>query len=170
MTSEMGISLQGSQQLIDNMSELKNAMRRGILQKAVRKAGRTLVPSLRSATPKSLDKFGKQAARNPSGTLRKSTGLVVRKYKGGSVASAYVGHRYKKGGQAAHLVDAGTADRQTKKGFNRGRIVGAQFFRPVWQAGKSRAATEMKNEIALGLQQARAKLAIKGAVRNSVSI
>lgn len=47
------------------------AMRRGVLQKAVRKAGRVMVPALRRATPKSKKKFGFQAEKNPPGTTRK---------------------------------------------------------------------------------------------------
>jgi hypothetical protein len=150
------MSLNGVDELSNALIALPQALRRQVLMRAVNKAGRVMVPALRRATPKSKRKYGKQAKANPSGTLRKSTGIVVRKYRGGAIAAGYIGHKWPKGA-AAHLVSRGTTDRQTRKGVRTGRVKGSEFFERVYSAHKSQVTSTLQSELAKGIAAATKK-------------
>ena len=156
------ISLQGADTLSRAFDDLRASMKRRITKRAITKAARVVVPPLRRATPKarvypkgSLSRPA--AAKNPPGTLRKSTGLAFRKYRGGAIQSAYIGHRWFMKGFAAHLVDAGTKQRFTtggkskKAGISSGRVEGRRFFKPVWDAHKSQVHNTLQSELQAGL-------------------
>jgi hypothetical protein len=151
--------LKGADELSKSMLAVPRYMRTQVLKKAVNKAGRIMVPPLRRATPKSK-RGSKSPKAPPSGGMRKATGIVLRKYKGGALQSAYVGHRWP-AGAAAHLVDQGTKVRQTKKGYNRGRVEGRKFFNPVVQAHRSQVNATLKQELATGLTDAVGKYQMK---------
>lgn len=155
------LQLQGADELSNALIGLPNHLRQGVLLTAVRKAGRVMVPPLRRATPKSKRKYGKQAVRNPSGTLRKSTGIVVRKYRRSTlIAAAYIGHRWPKGA-AAHLNELGSKERRTKQGEFRGRMPGKLYFRPVKQQCRGEVQRVMRDELSKGIANAVAKVAVK---------
>lgn len=161
------LELKGADELSNAFLSIPQSMRRSVLTKAVTKASRVMVGPLRRATPKRSDKRLLGRSKNPPGTMRKATGLVVRKYRGGAIAAAYIGHRWPKGA-AAHLVAKGTTDRQTKKGVRTGKVTGSNFFEPVVQAHKGQVAATMKSELAIGLEAAREKAAMK-ALKKAVN-
>ncbi len=157
------VELVGTAELKAAFNELTQGMRRRVIVRAAEKAAQILVAPLRRATPKSPKgmKSSRAAAINPSGTLRKSTGRTTRKYKGGAIAAVYVGHRWHKKGKAAHLVEGGTKDRYTKAGRFAGRVVARPFFKPVYEANRSKMQAVMRDEIAAGLATERTKAAQK---------
>lgn len=158
----LSISLQGADTLSKAFDDLRASMKRRITKRAITKAARVVVPALRRATPKAgvypKGSLSRPAAqKNPPGTLRKSTGLVFRKYRGGAIQGAYIGHRWFMKGFAAHLVDAGTQERFTtgKKskpaGIRSGRVVARKFFKPVWDAHKSQVQHVLQAELQAGV-------------------
>ena len=157
--NNMRIELHGADELGAALLELPRGLRNTTLRRAINKAGRVMVPPLRRATPKSR-KGSKSSKATPSGTLRKSTGIVLRKYKGGMIQAAYIGHRWPKGA-AAHLVEKGTKVRKTKRGANRGAMPGHPFFNPVYKANRTRMHRTMREELAKGIEAAREKAALK---------
>jgi hypothetical protein len=161
----IGMKLEGADELQSSFDVLSNAVRFQVLQKAVRKAGRVMVAPLRRATPKS-PQGSKSPKAPPSGGMRKSTGVIVRKYKGGTVADAYIGHRWP-AGAAAHLIDAGTTERKTKKGFNRGRVIARRFFNPIYGSSKTQMESTLKHELIEGIERARQKGLMKAIKRMS---
>ncbi len=163
------IELRGADALSNALLELPRGLRNSALRKAINKAGRVMVPPLRRATPRSRKgaKSRSAAARNPPGTLRKSTGIVLRKYKGGLIQAAYIGHRWPKGA-AAHLVEGGSKQRRTRRGHNRGIMPKARFFRPVYDTYRNKMYSTMREELAKAIEQARQKAAMK-ALKKSVA-
>lgn len=125
-----GVTLSGDKKVNRALRGYTPRVQAKAIPPALRKGVRVIVGPLRRATPKSKTKS--KNAKNPSGTLRKSTGSVVRKYKKGAIQFAVAGHRWPKGA-AAHLVSAGTDDRYTKGGQFRGDVHGSNFF----DAGKA---------------------------------
>lgn len=156
------LELRGADELSNTLREVDIFFRGTVVQKAVKKAARVLVSPLRRATPKSKKKFGKQAAKNPPGTTRKSTGVVFRKYKYGGIQAAYVGHRWPKGA-AAHLIDQGTADRfrkNRKRGYT-GHIEGRKFFKAAVDPLRTTVQATMRRELRLGIEEAKHKAGLK---------
>lgn len=160
------MELIGADELSKALAAVPFVMQRQALVKAVRKAGRIMVPPVRRATPKS-PKGSKSPKADPPGTMRKSTGIAIRKYRRGATVSAYVGHRWPKGA-AAHLVDQGTVIRQTKDGRNRGRVVPRGFFNPVVRSYSAQTRSTLLAELASGLEVAREKAAMK-ALKKAVN-
>jgi hypothetical protein len=118
------------------------------------------VGPLRRATPKRKGKRALGKNKNKPGTLRKSTGVVQRKYKGGALQAAYVGHRWPKGA-AAHLVDAGTKQRQTKRGLNRGMVAPRRFFNSAIDPHRQQVMETMRRELEAGIEAAANKAALE---------
>ncbi len=155
----MRMELRGADELSNALLELPRGLRNSTLRKAVNKAARIMVPPLRRATPRSK-KGTKSPKATPPGTLRKSTGIILRKYRGGMIQAAYIGHRWPKGA-AAHLRERGTKARKTKRGANRGAVAPKPFFKPVYDSSKHRVQRTMREQLTKGIAEAREKAARK---------
>lgn len=154
------INIMGSAELQKAYWEISQGMRKKVMTMVVQKGARVMVPVIRRATPKSKPGTKSKNAK-PSGTLRKSIGYIVKNTKAGKAASAYVGPRYGKGGNAAHLSDRGTVARWTKKGYFRGHVVGTQWFRNALATCIGPARQVMMNEMDAALRQVKARAAIR---------
>lgn len=161
----IGITLIGEEELQEAFQNVVTGMRNRVLKRAVTKAGRVMVSPLRAATPRAAQLFGKQAARNPPGTMKKSTGIVFRKYRGGDIQSVYVGHRWPKGA-AAHLYEAGTSERMTSDGHRTGAMPSVPFMAPVYARLRGQIQDTLRDEITIGLGIERTR-ALARAVKKS---
>lgn len=164
MAAGMQLSLTGTEGVFTAFKILTEGMRRRVLKSAVTKSTQVFVPAIRKATPKSKpgSKSGKALAKNPSGTLKKSTGKIVRKYQGGSLVSGYAGHRWPKGA-AAHLVFGGTADRFRKnmrRGYS-GFVAANPAFRQAYLQNKSKAKETLREGLEIGLDKELSSIASK---------
>lgn len=88
--------------------------------------------------------------------LYNSLGFVPGKKNGNSnYVEAKVGARrygkYK--GYHGHLIDAGTATRQTRKGFNRGRMPATNFFTNAVTNTEQKVTTELREQMIANLQK-----------------
>lgn len=153
MSSLVGMDLEGGADLTNALLEIPRKFRKQALSRAIDRAAQVFVSPMRQATPKAKQIFGKQATKNPPGTLRKATGKVVRTYRGGNVTAAYIGHKWP-GGAAAHLLEKGTQERRTRSGKFRGRVVARPFFRPVFEQYKQRAMAALRDGLEDGLEKA----------------
>ena len=162
MAKQQRVYLRGADELSNELLKVNQFARGGVITRAMRKAARVMVPPLRRATPKSSpgDKSAKAAAKNPPGTLRKATGLVVRQYKGGRIKMVFIGHRWPKGA-AAHLVDQGTKERFTKTGRRAGKVTAANFVLPIFDQFKSKTQSTFASELKVQIQKALDKAAAK---------
>jgi hypothetical protein len=143
------------------------AMRDRILKSAVQAGAKILVSPIRSATPKAAKLFGKQAIKNPPGTLRKATTMVYRKYKGGDLHMELVGFRRPQG-SIAPILERGTVERlrttqslgfDAAKGYtpyrgvqaSTGRVPAMPWVGPVFERLKQSVLQIEREEIIAGL-------------------
>jgi len=162
MSSPFAIQIFGVDELIYSFNLLTAGIQQRVLKQVVAKGARVMVSPLKAATPRSRSKG--RGAKNPSGTMRKSVGIVTRKYKGGGLWMAFAGHRWPKGA-AAHLVEFGSKQRFTKSGAARGAAMPFPFFRPVYAANKSRMMDAMREAMKVGIETEGARAAIKKFAR-----
>lgn len=167
--------LVGAKELVDGFASVSDGMKRRSLGRAVSKSAQVLVRPIRQATPKSTKhtKSRASALKYPHGAMRKSTGKKIRKYKGGALQAAYVGHRWPQGA-AAHLVGHGTKDRTVrlkskkppvplKKARFAGRVDPRFFMERAVEPNQKKVIDTMQGELAVGLDKERKKAAIKAA-------
>lgn len=171
MASGITMQLTGVDEFGSALTSIADGMKRRVLKRAVAKGSQVLVGPVRSATPKSKKKFGKAAAKNPSGTTRKSTGRIARTYKGGAIQAGYVGHRWPKGA-AAHLVDQGTTDR-FRKGRRRGYsgfVAPRKFFEQAVNPKRELVMSTMQHELSAGLEIERQKALTKAMKKSGAKV
>lgn len=85
---------------------------------------------------------------NSTGNLRKSFAITIFKRNRGVIAG------FTKKGSHAHLIDLGTNERKTARGYNRGRIKPSKF----WTDTKQEDTTQAQGLIMTGLERALNKL------------
>jgi hypothetical protein len=164
MAVGMQFKMIGAEQIIDAFGRVADGMKRRVLKNAVDKSVQVFVPPFRKVTPKSKpgSKSKKEATKNPSGTMRKSTGKIIRKYKGGALVAGYAGHRWPKGA-AAHLVFGGTTDRfrkNVRRGYS-GFVRKNPALRQAYEQNKSRSSEVLRSELEHGVDNEVAKAAMR---------
>lgn len=93
--------------------------------------------------------------RSRSMNLFSSIGMVKAAKTGNSnYVEAKVGARKYKPfkGFHGHLIDAGTAERRTRKGYNRGRVTATHFFTSAVQTTSAKVTDELKAKISAKLE------------------
>lgn len=93
--------------------------------------------------------------RSRTMNLYQSLGMVKAAKTGNSnYVEAKVGARKYKPfkGYHGHLIDAGTADRRTRKGFNRGRVKATHFFTSAVSTTQTKVTDELKAKISAKLE------------------
>lgn len=94
--------------------------------------------------------------RSKTFNLHTSLGFVPGKKNGNSnFIEAKVGARRfgKFKGYHGHLIDAGTATRQTRKGFNRGRMTPTNFFTDSVKNTEFKVTAELREQMKANLQK-----------------
>ncbi|MDR2344661.1 MAG: HK97 gp10 family phage protein, partial [Planctomycetaceae bacterium] len=147
-----GVNIDSYQVALDGLINVKLAalpvnIQKGVLDKATRRANRILLKAFKEVVPVK------------TGALKRSMSVKVKKYERGEIVFGTVGPRIDyvemipilKGANAGkqrlvrpanyvHLVDAGTRQRQTKAGKNRGKVNARLFIHE--------AKEKVRNEIA----------------------
>lgn len=101
------------QAVVRKLGELSNVEQKGVIRSALKQSGNILINAGKSSfLAKNKKKTGNLYRSFTSQYKKKNTGILI-------------GFRRGKGlGNHAHLIDYGTVDRYTKKGYFRGRIAG----------------------------------------------
>lgn len=110
---KFSLNEQEYQAVLRKLGELSDADKKPVIKKAMSQSGRILITAGKSSfLAKNKKKTGNLYKSFTSKFKRKNTGILI-------------GFRRGKGlGNHAHLIDRGTVDRYTKKGYFRGRIAG----------------------------------------------
>lgn len=112
------------------LDNLKGALRRKILRKAITRGIRIFRGPLKSAVPVDKGKLRKGVATKVYTSRRKAVvGLI-----GARVSIA----------PHLHLVDRGTKDRKTKSGHRTGRVIGQHFMDHVYATHHTQAIDTMR--------------------------
>jgi HK97 gp10 family phage protein len=100
-----------------------------------------------------VEKEKNTAPEGPTGHLIDSIGVVKPSFsKANELGLVEVGPRrgrYK--GNAAHLVEFGTVQRENKKGANRGTMPATPFAEPAWQQTKNAVINAINEKIGIHL-------------------
>jgi len=101
------------QAVVRKLGELSNVEQKGVIRSALKQSGNILINAGKSSfLAKNKKKTGNLYRSFTSQYKKKNSGILI-------------GFRRGKGlGNHAHLIDYGTVDRYTKKGYFRGRIAG----------------------------------------------
>ena len=101
------------QAVIRKLSELSDAEKKPVIRKAMSQSGKILIAAGKSSfLARNKKKTGNLYKSFTSKFKKKNTGILI-------------GFRRGKGlGNHSHLIDRGTVDRWTKRGYFRGRIAG----------------------------------------------
>lgn len=151
METGQKIELFGFEELNKFFETLSRSDQRKIIMDSFRIGGKPLIELSKQLLKSNLKT--KSRTRN----LEKSMGFVAGKGSRKSVfVSAKIGARrfgsYR--GYHGHLFDAGTTNRQTKRGFNRGTMPATRFFTNALQQSE----TQLTNDAAENILQALDKL------------
>ena len=134
------------------MSELERAavVHKG-LQEGVKvfiRAGKSSFQQTKSRNPHNVAMAKKMAVKRGGG-LAKSFSTFSRKKR----TSAYAGFKRSTGGGIAHMVDRGTGERYTSKGFYRGSVskgspnTGSRFWTNAVQRNGNKAVQELMDSV-----------------------
>ena len=116
------------------LDNVKGALRRRILRKAINRGVKILRVPLKAAVPVKSGKLKKGVAQKVYTSRRKAVvGLV------GARASI---------APHLHLVDKGTKDRQTKSGHRTGRVIGKRFMERIYGSHVNQAIDTMHQVVA----------------------
>lgn len=144
------IELFGVKELDDFFETMSRADQRKIIMDSYRAAAAPLVSGSRTAIRT------KTKRRSKNQNLYKSIGFVPGRGKSKSVfVTAKIGARrfgaYK--GYHGHLFDAGTTQRATKKGFNRGAMPASRFFTDTLAATESQVSNISQSTLIASLEK-----------------
>lgn len=119
---------------IEALDNVKGALRRRIMRKAINRGVKLLRSPLKATVPVARGRLKKAVAQKVYTSRRKTVvGLV--------------GAR-KNLGPHLHLVDKGTAERETKTGHRTGHVTGQDFMEPIFAAHKNQAIDTMRKVVA----------------------
>lgn len=112
---KFSLNEQEYQAVIRKLGELSEAEKKPVIRQALSQSGKILIQAGKSSfLARNKKKTGNLYKSFTSKYKRKNTGILV-------------GFRRGKGlGNHSHLIDRGTVDRYTKKGYFRGRIEGTE--------------------------------------------
>lgn len=137
---------------LNQLSELeKQAVVSKGLEEGVKifiKAGKSSFQATKSKNPHNVRMAAKMAAKRGGG-LAKSFSTFHRKKR----TSAYAGFKRSTGGGIAHMVDRGTGERYTSRGFYRGSVsagspnTGSRFWTNAVQNNGTRAINELMDSV-----------------------
>lgn len=139
--------------VISELNRLGNIQTNRDVGNGLKKAGNYLIRRGKEKLKKRLNKsqypfHNYDRHRKGKGNLRKAFAITIFKRNKGVIAG------FTKKGSHAHLIDLGTQQRQTSKGYNRG-LVKANHF---WTDTKNDDTTQAQGLIMDGLQKALDKL------------
>jgi len=108
MAAQLGITVDGVEDLLRRMSQVPPSLQKKYLAAAVRAAGKEEVKEIRQLTP-----------RGPTGNLKRSVGLVVEKRRKARTATAVLGYRRSGTNKStmgfhAHWIEEGVKDRSPR--------------------------------------------------------
>lgn len=155
MAGELTLTLSGEdyndlQKKLSKLSALEQdaVVKKGLQEgvKVIAVEGRLMLKKTMSTEPSRVF-MRKRMAEKRGGSLEKSIGTRVVNKKG----KAYAG--FGKHGRHAHLVDTGTVQRFTKKGYNRGKVVGSRFWRTSFEAKRKLAMQELMDSIITSIKK-----------------
>lgn len=151
------ISLSGDKELKRKLQRISDAAERKVGRQALVQAARPIIQaakaniSMKGASRKRRREF--RAAGKPgsvTGNLRKSIGYRLKTYKRTGVMVLVLGPRWPQGAHG-HLLEYGTAQRQTSEGLNRGIGPALPFLRPAWDANIGRAKAILQDVTRIGI-------------------
>ena len=121
----------GTQQLVDMFQSMDDQLQNKILNSAFRKAAKLVIDT---------------AQGNLRGTYNHVSASLSMTYKK-DIQTLEFGASKRKGGSLAHIANAGTVDRFTKKGFSRGRIIGNYFWTNAVKSTEDKQKEIIYNDI-----------------------
>lgn len=135
---DVKLRLTGHQDIDKVLKGLPLQVNHKVLQAAHTSAAKVLVTAEKLSAPE-----------GPTGNLVDSIGVVKTPIKrANAVGEINVGPRrgrYK--GHAAHLVEYGTKQRRTKRGWNRGRMPAKPFAQPSWIRTKDKVLAGINDHL-----------------------
>ena len=144
------IKLFGIKELDRFFEEMKRADQKRLILAAFRIGAKPLISTSRRLLR------SKMKTRSNTRNLEKSIGFVPGRASGKSVfITAKVGAR-KFGnfrGYHGHLMDAGTGNRTTKAGLNRGRMAPNRFFTDAFNQTENQMVAESQKNIILAMEK-----------------
>ena len=126
--------------LNEKLNQLGSVVREGIVQRGLREGANIILKETKS----SIESHGFVK----TGKLLSSATIKTRKKDG----KVYIGFK-RPAGAAAHLLDKGTAVRQTRTGANRGRIVASNFHTDAVRRKKDEAMQVLYRSIEASLNK-----------------
>lgn len=157
-------TIAGEKELMKLFEELPNALTEKVLQRAGAEALAPVIGEARSIVGRhSVDRGDLLANLIVSTRL---SGRQRRLYRRKGLVMVYAGPTTPSAAHA-HLIEFGTADRYTKAGAYKGRVVPEPFMRPAWDAKKDQVLKIMRAELWAEMLKAVRKLR-KGADRGRI--
>ena len=121
--------------IMNALSSMSKMEREAIIQKAIQE-GLDIVVKQGKAN------LAASGTKVRTGNLKGSFKKITKKTQ----LKGYAGFSRPKG-SAAHLIDRGTKERQTKKGANRGKVTGNYFWTRAVESTKDRAMQELMDSV-----------------------
>lgn len=128
------LKLEGQDELVNTLTELDKAVRGRISTEAVAVAVAVFVEPIRQRAPRM------------SGELADSVGSRVRYYPRRGVVAAYAGPSYPRGAHGS-ILEHGTVQRQTRKGYFRGSGPAMPFVGPAFASAAGAAESILEREL-----------------------
>jgi hypothetical protein len=123
------------------LDNVKGALRRKILRKAINRGVKILRTPLKAAVPSESGALGKSIGQKVYTSRRKAVVGVVGART--AIQATFRG-RVRVPAKYLQLIDKGTAERQTKAGHRTGRVIGRNFMDRVYSAHVNQAIGAMR--------------------------
>lgn len=135
------------QQLMNKLAGLTEVEQQAVINSALKDGSKLLTESGKQKLVATI-----LHPEQSKGRLYQSMGVKVLKAKKNKGPVGYSGFKRstkkeKGGGNAAHLVDRGTAERYTKKGYYRGKVKGSLFWTSTVESQGQKALEILMNGI-----------------------
>lgn len=144
-SDEVKVQMAGIEEMTKNLEKIGTRVALRGPDAAVRAGGSVIIREMRRRAPKD------------TGSLKKSLGQKVKKYKRSKTSTAIIGARSKRyqtdqgrknPAYYAHLVELGVAPHKTgKRGGMHPGFAAAPFMRPAWDASAPRAREAVINKM-----------------------
>lgn len=156
------IAINGIDKVLKNLQQLNEfpKVQKQLVQTAGRAALRPTVKAMRAAAPRSNKKtFSSNGKPRKSGDLRRSIGTKSARRSPTVIAGPRESSRFV--GFYGKMVEYGTANRTTKKGYNRGRLGGINRMMPAAQSTRSQVMRIYVNNVRLAFDKYAKKVGLR---------